>query len=109
MENKECDEQISSHNAMVRTTVDTTQVRERAQYRPDVYHLHVELNWDYEPLCKRNKPNIISEALKNSYRLQGHKNIDLWVDGKLYPVDSLRKSTPPFKNVTSLLQFVGDD
>ena len=103
MENRECDEQILSYNAMVRTTIDTTQVGERARCRPDVYHLHVELNRDYEPLCKRNKPNIISEALKNSYRFQDHKNIDLWVDGKLYPVDSLRKSTPPFKDVTLLL------
>ena len=108
MENREWNKQSLSHNALVSTTIDTTQVRESALCRPDVYHLHVELNWDYEPLCKHNKHNTISKPLKNSYKFQGHKNIDLWVDGKLYPIDSLHKSTPPFRDVTSLLQFVGD-
>ena len=44
MENREWDEQSSSHNALVATIVDTTQVRERAWCRPNVYHLHVDLN-----------------------------------------------------------------
>ena len=56
-------------------------------------------------MCKRNRVAIF-DASKNTFRLQGFKNIDLWVYGRLYPMDLTWKSTPPFKAVTSLLQFV---
>ncbi len=106
MENPNSDEHNTLQNAIVCTRDNTL------QYRPNVisnvYHLHVELQRDYERLCKRNKPSVISNASKDIFRIQGYKNIDLWVDGTLYPIDPLRKSTPPFKDVTSLLHFVGD-
>ena len=75
--------------------------------RSDVYHLLVELNREYESLCKRNRV-AISDASKNAFRLQGFKHIDLWVDGRPYPMDPTWKSTPPFKDVTSLLHFFGN-
>ena len=108
MDSRECDGENTSNNALVCTVGDTTRIEDEARCRPDVYHLHIEVHRDYERLCKRNRPNIISNISKENYRLQGSKNIDLWVDGKLYPVDPLRKSTPPFIDVTSLLNFVRD-
>ena len=36
------------------------------------------------------------------------KHIDLWTDGRLYPVDPMTKSTPPFSGCSSLIKFVCD-
>lgn len=76
--------------------------------RRDAYHLHVELEREYEPLSKKNKPNTLSSVSKANHRLQGNKNLDLWVDGRLYPKNPLQNSTPPFKDITTLLNFVGE-
>lgn len=76
--------------------------------RRDTYNLHIELEREYEPLSKRNKTNYLSTTSKEMFRMQGKKNIDLWIDGRLYPKDPFRNSTPPFKDITSLLNFAGD-
>ena len=34
------------------------------------------------------------------------KNLDLWVEGELYPVEHMSKSPPNFKIITRLCQFV---
>ena len=75
--------------------------------RRDVYHLHVEHDREYESLCKHNRVAIF-DASKNAFKLQVYKHIELWVDGRIYPMDSTWKSIPPFKDITSLLHFVGN-
>ena len=55
---------------------------------------------------KKNKPSTVSFADKENLRSQGAKNIDLWVDGRMYPKHPLENSTPPFEDVTSLIGFV---
>lgn len=77
--------------------------------RRDMYNLHIELERDYEPLSKRNKTNTLSAVSKDMLRMQGRKNLDLWVDGRLYPKNPFTNSTPPFKDITSLLNFTGDN
>ena len=75
----------------------------------DIYHLHIELDREYEPICKRAKVNTISSSDIHALRYEGKKHLDIWSDGKLYPpVDPLTKSTPPFSNSTSLLKYLGD-
>ena len=69
-----------------------------------MYYLHV----DYTCLGKCNRPNIKSNISKDNCRLQGYRNNDLWTNKKLYPIDPLKNSTPPFKDITSFLLFVGD-
>ena len=36
-------------------------------------------------------------------RIAREKNIDLWVDGKLYPFDPPLQENPPFHNISSFL------
>ena len=74
----------------------------------ELYHLHVELEKDYEPIRKRIKTTIISPNEMQVLRYQGKKHIDIWSDGRLYPIDPNTKTTPPFSNCTSLLKFMGD-
>ena len=55
----------------------------------DVYHLHIELDREYEPIHKRAKVNTISSSDIHTLRYEGKKHLDIWSDGKLYPVDPL--------------------
>lgn len=80
---------------------------EASSKRP-LYHLHVELDSEYEPLHKRGKISNVPRSALATLRLQGKKNLDLWIDGRLYPVNPNSQSTPPFSNFSSLLKFVGD-
>lgn len=73
-----------------------------------VYHLHIEHDKEYETICKRAKVNTISSLDIQALRYEGKKHLDIWSDGKLYMVDPLTKSTPPFSNSTSLLKYLGD-
>ena len=41
-------------------------------------------------------------------RYQGKRHIDIWINGKLYPVDPITKSISPFSNFSSLLKYVGE-
>ena len=59
------------------------------------YHLHIDLDEEYEPLQNKNM------CLRKN-------NVYLWYDGSLDPTDPTSMSTPRFKNITSLLKFVGD-
>ena len=63
---------------------------------------------DYEPAQKRGRNNNISSYDIQILRFQGKKHIDIWCDGRLYPVDPISKSVPPFSNCSSLLRFLGD-
>lgn len=72
------------------------------------YHLHIDLEAEYEPLQKKNRDITFTRVQKDNIRCSGKKNIDLWCDGSIYPIDPTTVSTPNFRNVTSLLKFVGD-
>ena len=41
-------------------------------------------------------------------RLSGHKHIDIWCDGRLYPIDPKTQSHPPLLNPTNVLRFIGN-
>ena len=72
------------------------------------YHLHIDLDREYEPVQKKNTPATLSRLGKENLRVTGKKHIDLWCDGHLYPNNSLTNASPNFSNPTSLLKFVGD-
>ena len=72
------------------------------------YHLHIDLEAEYEPLHKWNTNNILTSAEKESARREAKKHIDIWSDGSIYPIDPTTMSTPNFNNASSLLRFVGD-
>ena len=63
---------------------------------------------DYESAHKRVKINSLSSNDMSLLRYQGKKHIDLWSDGRLYPIVPTTKSVPPFLNCSSLLKYVGD-
>ncbi|MCO5562899.1 hypothetical protein L7F22_016535 [Adiantum nelumboides] len=44
----------------------------------------------------------------NERRAQGEKNVDLWIEGCLYPKDPSLNVHLPFTNIPSLLQYVGN-
>ena len=52
----------------------------------------------------------MSKAAKKSkdqlHRELGATNIDLWVDGAIYPKDPATRVPPPFKHKKNCLQFV---
>ena len=73
-----------------------------------LYHLHIELEDEYEPIRKRNRVSEASPTTIQTMRLEGKKHLDLWIDGKLYPIDPIKRSTPPFYNFSSLMRFIGD-
>lgn len=79
-----------------------------ASTKRGLYHLHIELEDEYEPIRKRNRVSVASPAAIQTMRLEGRKHLDLWTDGRLYPIDPLRGSTPPFYNCSSLMRFIGD-
>jgi len=55
---------------------------------------------------------IIHEQIQKSKfserREAGYTNLDLWLDGKVYPLDPITKKRPQFNDTKSLLEFVGD-
>ena len=79
-----------------------------ASAKRGLYHLHIELEDEYQPILKRNKITEVSPAAIQTMRLEERKHLDLWTDGRLYPIDPIKKSTPPFYNCSSLMRFIGD-
>ena len=72
------------------------------------YHLHIDLEEEYAPMQKKNKNNTLTSVDKETARLAGKRHIDIWSDGKIYPIDPTTISPPNFTNVSSLLRFAGD-
>ena len=73
------------------------------------YHLHIDLDRDYAPVCKRSKrEHHVSTSDRENLRREGRKHIDLWCDGNLYPINYNTFSTPCFSSPTTLLKFAGD-
>ena len=76
--------------------------------RYDTYHLHVDIQSDYQPLKKCNKTFHLSQEQKEQRRNNGERHLDLWTDGLLYPKDQFTNAPPSFSNITNLLYFIGN-
>ena len=79
----------------------TRAMEEQIGGKRSLYNLHIELDKEYEPICKRGKASTISNSNMQVLRQQGKKHIDIWSDGSLYLVDPITKSTPPFSSSSS--------
>ena len=66
--------------------------------------LHVRILNEYAPI----KHEHLSTQEKQRRRQQGHTNLDLWVQGDLYPKDPSSHYPPSFSDISSFLQFVGE-
>ena len=75
------------------------------------YHVpQVQLDSKYAPLIRRGTL-LEAQASRSSFpmrRAAGHTNIDLWVDGRLYPVDPATERPPAFRSTKEYLEFLGD-
>lgn len=67
--------------------------------------LHIRVPEEYGSSKKTHPTNAQAIQLR---RIAREKNVDLWVDGQLYPFDPPLQANPPFYNLSSFLQFVGD-
>lgn len=70
--------------------------------------VHVRVPEEYA-CCKRDySKESLAHHICHAQRLEGKKNVDLWVDGCLYPLDPPFQASPPFRDLSSFLQFVGE-
>ncbi|MCO5567205.1 hypothetical protein L7F22_020893 [Adiantum nelumboides] len=69
------------------------------------FRLHVDLDGEYATLRSTQTDAQLSTQ---QLRMQGCKAIDLWTDGRLYPIDPLSSTHPPFQTMTSMIRFIGD-
>ena len=72
--------------------------------------IHLQLNAEYAPLFKRTRTSkeeqpAIQQAMDLQRRM-GAKNVDLWVQGSIYPRDPLSQLPPQFSGLTSFLKYV---
>ena len=67
-----------------------------ASAKRGLYHLHIELEDEYKPIRKRNQVSAASPAAIQTIRLERRKHLDLWINGRLYSNDLMKRSTPPF-------------
>jgi hypothetical protein len=72
------------------------------------YIAQIQLEVKYAPLIRRGK-SLQEQVPKSSFskrREAGETNIDLWIDGLLYPVDPSTESPPPFRTTKQYLEFL---
>lgn len=73
------------------------------------YKVQVSISGKYRPLILRGHM-LHEQTPKSAFpekRKAGNTNLDLWVDGLIYPTDSSGKR-PRFRDVKSLLEFVSE-
>lgn len=75
----------------------------RPSSRPHKVDLRVRIHEDYAPL-KHN----IDPAMLSALRLAGKTNINLWIDGHLYPPDPAVNYPPTFRDLPSFIHHLGD-
>lgn len=74
------------------------------------YKVQVGINGKYAHVIVRNRflhdqpPKSSFEAKRKSHCT----NLDLWVDGSIYPIDPTTDKRPKFRCIRSLLEYVGD-
>lgn len=74
------------------------------------YKLSTSVVAKYAPLINRSRP-IHEQTPKSQFPAiceGGATNIDLWVNGSLYPVNPTDGRRPQFQSIAELLEFVGD-
>lgn len=71
---------------------------------PRTTRIQLRLPKEFAPTVRTNQDNVQSNHQR---RAVGHTNIDLWVDGSLYPNDLAARYHPTFNNLSSFLQYVG--
>ena len=76
--------------------------------RYDTYHLHVDIQSDYQSRRKHNKTFHLSQEKKEQRRNNEELHLNLWTDGLLYPKDPFTNAPPSFSNITNLLNFTGN-
>ena len=74
---------------------------------PKKFRIHADLEHSYSTLRSSGVTSPTVESL-NQLRFSGSKALDLWTDGRTYPMDPRNGLHPPFQNLTMLLRFVGD-
>jgi len=74
------------------------------------YKLQVAIQGCYRPLIVRGRPphEQADKTEFSSRRQFGQKNLDLWVDGSLYPMDPMTNKHPKFSSIKEVLEFLGD-
>lgn len=74
------------------------------------YKISATISAKYAPLISRSR--VLHEQTPKSdfaqRRESGALNIDLWVDGSLYPHNPVDNKRPPFRSVSQLLEFVAE-
>ena len=72
--------------------------------------IHLQLDEENAPLFKRTRTSKEDQpAIQQVMELQcqmGAKNIDLWVQGSIYPLNTLSQLPPQFLRLTSFLKYV---
>ena len=68
--------------------------------------VHFQVEADYAPCCKRNWSRPACKAHIIELRNEGKKNMDLWLDGSIYPPDPTSSQSPSFFGLTSFFKFV---
>ena len=72
------------------------------------YIQQIKLPSKYAPLIRQGK-SLDSQASRSSFplrRARGETSIDLWVDGRMYPVDPRTQEPPSFKSTKEYLEFL---
>lgn len=75
-----------------------------ASRSPRTTSVHVRVLKEFGP-SKRNAQDDSESASQR--RAAGHTNVDLWVEGRLYPTDPALLLHPTFHNLSTFLQYVG--
>lgn len=76
--------------------------------RGSSYTMAVALDGKFTPVVKKGVrlDEQLSKSEFPALRDSGATNIDLWVDGNLYPTDPVTRKPPEFRTVKSLVEFV---
>jgi hypothetical protein len=72
------------------------------------YFVQIQLEVKYAPLirCRKSLQEQVPKSSFSERREAGETNIDLWIDGRLYPVDPSTESPPPFRTTKQYLEFL---
>lgn len=76
----------------------------------DVYKIQARVAKKYKPIIVRGHP-LHEQPSKLTFpekRKAGATNLDLWLDGSLYPADAVTQRPPTFHSLPDFLEFVGE-
>lgn len=74
------------------------------------YHVSLSLPPRYCPAIRRGH-RLVDQASRAEFsakRRAGDTNLDLWLDGSIYPENPTTQKPPPFRDLLGFLCFVGD-